>query len=246
MFQKSGPVYLIQCDLVELNPLDCVFVHKCVFRGKKKKNCHMAICLGSSCFLLLKLAWNVWLWFWSTYLHVFVLRLFQCNQGLWHDVSKVSSCFSLAFSLPKPDRLHSEVDCSISALWFNLPFPCSQASLLDLKEHASSLASSGLKKDSKLKSLEIALEQKKEECTKLESQLKKVSQTLGGNWSITASKYSRSRQLSSQERVTSHYGDWHSVSATLTTLKTMTLSWMFAQVHFTCEVFLCRVLEGRY
>ncbi|XP_016121447.1 ELKS/Rab6-interacting/CAST family member 1-like isoform X1 [Sinocyclocheilus grahami] len=49
-----------------------------------------------------------------------------------------------------------------------------EASLLDLKEHASSLASSGLKKDSKLKSLEIALEQKKEECTKLDSQLKKA------------------------------------------------------------------------
>ncbi|XP_051974997.1 ELKS/Rab6-interacting/CAST family member 1 [Xyrauchen texanus] len=49
-----------------------------------------------------------------------------------------------------------------------------EGSLLDLKEHASSLASSGLKKDSKLKSLEIALEQKKEECTKLESQLKKA------------------------------------------------------------------------
>ncbi|XP_057179906.1 ELKS/Rab6-interacting/CAST family member 1 isoform X5 [Triplophysa rosa] len=49
-----------------------------------------------------------------------------------------------------------------------------EASLLDLKEHASSLASSGLKKDSKLKSLEIALEQKREECTKFESQLKKA------------------------------------------------------------------------
>ncbi|KAL4640757.1 ELKS/Rab6-interacting/CAST family member 1 isoform X3 [Arapaima gigas] len=49
-----------------------------------------------------------------------------------------------------------------------------ETSLLDLKEHASSLASSGLKKDSKLKSLEIALEQKKEECAKLESQLKKA------------------------------------------------------------------------
>jgi ELKS/RAB6-interacting/CAST family protein 1 len=45
---------------------------------------------------------------------------------------------------------------------------------LDLKEHASSLASSGLKKDSRLKTLEIALEQKKEECLKMESQLKKV------------------------------------------------------------------------
>ncbi|XP_035383680.1 ELKS/Rab6-interacting/CAST family member 1 isoform X7 [Electrophorus electricus] len=49
-----------------------------------------------------------------------------------------------------------------------------EASLLDLKEHASSLASSGLKKDSKLKSLEITLEQKKEEYMKLENQLKKA------------------------------------------------------------------------
>ncbi|XP_062277050.1 ELKS/Rab6-interacting/CAST family member 1-like isoform X2 [Scomber scombrus] len=49
-----------------------------------------------------------------------------------------------------------------------------ETSLLDLKEHASSLASSGLKKDSKLKSLDIALEQKKEECLKLENQLKRA------------------------------------------------------------------------
>ncbi|XP_013124105.1 ELKS/Rab6-interacting/CAST family member 1 isoform X5 [Oreochromis niloticus] len=49
-----------------------------------------------------------------------------------------------------------------------------ETSLLDLKEHASSLASSGLKKDSKLKSFEIALEQKKEECLKLENQLKRA------------------------------------------------------------------------
>ncbi|XP_029390549.1 ELKS/Rab6-interacting/CAST family member 1 isoform X5 [Mus pahari] len=49
-----------------------------------------------------------------------------------------------------------------------------EASLLDIKEHASSLASSGLKKDSRLKTLEIALEQKKEECLKMESQLKKA------------------------------------------------------------------------
>ncbi|XP_044049792.1 ELKS/Rab6-interacting/CAST family member 1-like isoform X2 [Siniperca chuatsi] len=49
-----------------------------------------------------------------------------------------------------------------------------ETSLLDLKEHASSLASSGLKKDSKLKSLEIALEQKKEECLKVENQLKRA------------------------------------------------------------------------
>ncbi|XP_056311982.1 ELKS/Rab6-interacting/CAST family member 1 isoform X3 [Danio aesculapii] len=56
-----------------------------------------------------------------------------------------------------------------------------EASLLDLKEHASSLASSGLKKDSKLKSLEITLEQKKEECIKLESQLKKRSDLVSGH-----------------------------------------------------------------
>ncbi|XP_030302862.1 LOW QUALITY PROTEIN: ELKS/Rab6-interacting/CAST family member 1 [Calypte anna] len=49
-----------------------------------------------------------------------------------------------------------------------------ESSLLDLKEHASSLASSGLKKDSRLKTLEIALEQKKEECLKMENQLKKA------------------------------------------------------------------------
>uniref|UniRef100_A0A672ZYG4 ELKS/Rab6-interacting/CAST family member 1-like n=1 Tax=Sphaeramia orbicularis TaxID=375764 RepID=A0A672ZYG4_9TELE len=48
------------------------------------------------------------------------------------------------------------------------------ADLLDLKEKASSLASSTLKKDNRLKSLEIGLEQKKEECIKLENQLKKA------------------------------------------------------------------------
>ncbi|XP_074795002.1 ELKS/Rab6-interacting/CAST family member 1 isoform X3 [Natator depressus] len=53
-----------------------------------------------------------------------------------------------------------------------------EASLLDLKEHASSLASSGLKKDSRLKTLEIALEQKKEECLKMETQLKKNPEVL--------------------------------------------------------------------
>ncbi|KAG8128165.1 hypothetical protein E2320_015018, partial [Naja naja] len=46
-----------------------------------------------------------------------------------------------------------------------------ESSLIDLKEHASSLASAGLKRDSKLKALEIAIEQKKEECSKLEAQL---------------------------------------------------------------------------
>uniref|UniRef100_A0A8C9Y664 ELKS/RAB6-interacting/CAST family member 1a n=1 Tax=Sander lucioperca TaxID=283035 RepID=A0A8C9Y664_SANLU len=49
-----------------------------------------------------------------------------------------------------------------------------ETSLLDLKEHASSLASSGLKKDSKLKSMEIALEQKREELFKVENQLKRA------------------------------------------------------------------------
>ncbi|XP_058709095.1 ELKS/Rab6-interacting/CAST family member 1 isoform X5 [Poecile atricapillus] len=53
-----------------------------------------------------------------------------------------------------------------------------KTSLLDLKEHASSLASSGLKKDSRLKTLEIALEQKKEECLKMETQLKKHPEVL--------------------------------------------------------------------
>lgn len=111
---------------------------------------------------------------------------------------------------------------------------CPQASLLDLKEHASSLASSGLKKDSKLKSLEITLEQKKEECIKLESQLKKVSPD---TWSITASKYN--------SRLLSHYADWHAVSDTLTTLKTLTLSWAFPQVHFTGRVFPLLSDRGR-
>ncbi|XP_068611097.1 ELKS/Rab6-interacting/CAST family member 1-like [Brachionichthys hirsutus] len=49
-----------------------------------------------------------------------------------------------------------------------------ETSLLDLKEKASSLASSGLKKDNKLKGLEIGLDQKKEECVKLDIQLKKA------------------------------------------------------------------------
>ncbi|XP_057246048.1 ELKS/Rab6-interacting/CAST family member 1 isoform X2 [Malurus melanocephalus] len=53
-----------------------------------------------------------------------------------------------------------------------------ETSLLDLKEHASSLASSGLKKDSRLKTLEIALEQKKEECLKMETQLKKAHEAM--------------------------------------------------------------------
>ncbi len=174
--------------MTELNPFDCMFEYKCTF-WKEKKTVTWQFVLALRAYWCWNWLETGWLWFQSAYLHVFVLRLFQCNQGVWHDVTKVSSCFSLAPTPPKPDRLHSEVDCSISALWFNLAFPRPQASLLDLKEHASSLASSGLKKDSKLKSLEITLEQKREECTKFESQLKKVSQTIGGNWSITASKH---------------------------------------------------------
>ncbi|KAG7250895.1 hypothetical protein CRUP_020832, partial [Coryphaenoides rupestris] len=46
-------------------------------------------------------------------------------------------------------------------------------SVLDLKEKASSLALGAVKRDSRLKSLEINLEQKREECLKLEGQLKK-------------------------------------------------------------------------
>ncbi|XP_078517710.1 ERC protein 2 [Lissotriton helveticus] len=49
-----------------------------------------------------------------------------------------------------------------------------ESSLIDLKEHASTLTSSGLKRDSKVKSLELAIEQKKEECSKLEAQLQKA------------------------------------------------------------------------
>uniref|UniRef100_A0A8C9VSF3 ELKS/RAB6-interacting/CAST family member 2 n=1 Tax=Scleropages formosus TaxID=113540 RepID=A0A8C9VSF3_SCLFO len=61
-----------------------------------------------------------------------------------------------------------------------------ESSLIDLKEHASSLASSGLKKDSKLKSLEIAIEQKKEECSKLETQLQKQAEHFFSHMSSTA------------------------------------------------------------
>uniref|UniRef100_A0A6I8SYE3 ELKS/RAB6-interacting/CAST family member 2 n=1 Tax=Xenopus tropicalis TaxID=8364 RepID=A0A6I8SYE3_XENTR len=53
-----------------------------------------------------------------------------------------------------------------------------EASLIDLKEHATTLASSGVKRDSKLKSLEMAIEQKREECNKLEAQLKKQAEQL--------------------------------------------------------------------
>ncbi|XP_036801232.1 ELKS/Rab6-interacting/CAST family member 1 isoform X7 [Oncorhynchus mykiss] len=53
-----------------------------------------------------------------------------------------------------------------------------ETNLLDLKEHASSLVSSGLKKDSKLKSLEMSLEQRKDEFIKMENQLKKAQNAM--------------------------------------------------------------------
>ncbi|XP_031422195.1 ERC protein 2 isoform X2 [Clupea harengus] len=55
-----------------------------------------------------------------------------------------------------------------------------ESSLIDLKEQASSLACEGLKKDSRLKSLEFVIEQKKEECSKLESQLQKNPSRIEG------------------------------------------------------------------
>ncbi|XP_058272732.1 ELKS/Rab6-interacting/CAST family member 1 isoform X5 [Hemibagrus wyckioides] len=80
-----------------------------------------------------------------------------------------------------------------------------ETSLLDLKEHASSLASSGLKKDSKLKSLEIALEQKKEECIKLESQLKKHTEHISGHSSNLAQTAAAEAQANTElsERISS-------------------------------------------
>ncbi|XP_066284577.1 ELKS/Rab6-interacting/CAST family member 1-like isoform X10 [Branchiostoma lanceolatum] len=53
-----------------------------------------------------------------------------------------------------------------------------QSNLLDLKEHASSLASAGLKKDSRLKQLEIQLSQKTEEVNELEMQVKRAKESV--------------------------------------------------------------------
>ncbi|XP_028304173.1 ELKS/Rab6-interacting/CAST family member 1-like isoform X6 [Gouania willdenowi] len=79
-----------------------------------------------------------------------------------------------------------------------------ETSVLDLKEKASFLASSGLKKDSRLKSLEITLEQKKEECVKLENMLKKAQ--------TAASKSQTNTELSErihslEQEVTQHRED---------------------------------------
>lgn len=59
--------------------------------------------------------------------------------------------------------------------FFSLIPSCFQTSVLDLKEKASSLASTSVKRDNRLKCLEIGLEQKREECVQLENQLKKVT-----------------------------------------------------------------------
>ncbi|XP_071810133.1 ERC protein 2-like isoform X2 [Asterias amurensis] len=49
-----------------------------------------------------------------------------------------------------------------------------EASLLDLKEHATTLASSSLKKDSRITTVELAVAQKTEEIARLESDVKKL------------------------------------------------------------------------
>ncbi|XP_019392455.1 PREDICTED: ERC protein 2 isoform X2 [Crocodylus porosus] len=76
-----------------------------------------------------------------------------------------------------------------------------ESSLIDLKEHASSLASAGLKRDSKLKSLEIAIEQKKEECSKLEAQLKKQAEQLFNQM------YNPAHEAEEEARMNPEYAD---------------------------------------
>ncbi|XP_078021553.1 ELKS/Rab6-interacting/CAST family member 1-like isoform X2 [Epinephelus lanceolatus] len=79
-----------------------------------------------------------------------------------------------------------------------------ETSVLDLKEKASSLASSTLKKDNRLKSLEITLEQKREECVKLENQLKKAQSAAADSQASTE----LSKQISTLEQeVTRHKED---------------------------------------
>ncbi|XP_038857301.1 ELKS/Rab6-interacting/CAST family member 1-like isoform X2 [Salvelinus namaycush] len=79
-----------------------------------------------------------------------------------------------------------------------------ETNLLDLKEHASSLASSGLKKDSKLKSMEISLDHKKEECLKLENHLKRAQNaTLEAKANTELSE----RIISLEQEVTRHRED---------------------------------------
>ncbi|XP_077565521.1 ELKS/Rab6-interacting/CAST family member 1-like isoform X2 [Stigmatopora nigra] len=79
-----------------------------------------------------------------------------------------------------------------------------EASLLDLKEKASSLASSALKKDNRLKSMEIILEQKKEECVKVGNQLMKAQNAAVES---TASAELAQRISCLEEEVSRHKGD---------------------------------------
>lgn len=120
------------------------------------------------------------------------LTLLQLDPGCFYKLAKfnflarVNYCYLSKTYLPCLSNAHFIAMYGVSvlklktllveiALFYLLVFFSFQSSLIDLKEHASSLASAGLKRDSKLKSLEIAIEQKKEECSKLEAQLKKVS-----------------------------------------------------------------------
>ncbi|KAJ0057382.1 hypothetical protein NL108_005269, partial [Boleophthalmus pectinirostris] len=79
-----------------------------------------------------------------------------------------------------------------------------EASLLDLKEKASSMASSAVKRDNRLKTLEISLEQKKEECVKLESQLKKAQSAAAES---QASSELSERISSLEQEVSQHRDD---------------------------------------
>ncbi|KAM8910168.1 ELKS/Rab6-interacting/CAST family member 1-like isoform 2-T4 [Spinachia spinachia] len=79
-----------------------------------------------------------------------------------------------------------------------------ETSVLDLKEKASSLASAALKKDNRLKTLEISLEQKREECVKLESKLKKAQ---GAAADSQASTELAERISCLEEEVTRHRED---------------------------------------
>uniref|UniRef100_A0A3P8ZTL1 ELKS/RAB6-interacting/CAST family member 2 n=1 Tax=Esox lucius TaxID=8010 RepID=A0A3P8ZTL1_ESOLU len=80
-----------------------------------------------------------------------------------------------------------------------------ESSLIDLKEHASSLASSSLKKESKLKSLEIAIEQKKEECSKLETQLQKQAEQLFSQMNNPKAHEVQQQQVGLGSRTNSDY-----------------------------------------
>ncbi|XP_063049104.1 ELKS/Rab6-interacting/CAST family member 1-like [Engraulis encrasicolus] len=85
-----------------------------------------------------------------------------------------------------------------------------ETNLLDLKEHASSLASGGLKKDSKIKTLEISLEQKKEECVQLENQLKKAQSVAA---EASSSRELRERVESLEQEVTRHKEEYGKAQA---------------------------------